>query len=995
MSFVRIPNSNNVDLINFKILISREPSIYYMNGIKGQLFKALTVIYLVITGITTFSFAQNSDSIIIKRIDSLIQISRNHTSKREFDKALEVNSIAEQMTLDHFGNESAVYGSTCFNHGRILYVKADYNESEKWYVLSKDIREKVFGKDNLDYAASLNNLAVLYVDCCKYEMAEPLHKESKRIREKLLGKEHESYGISLNNLAILYKEIGEFEKAEELFLQARSIWEKKLGKQHASYANNIHNLASLYMQMGSYDKAEEIFLEALAIRKKILGTEHPEYLKNLMKLADIYQITKRYDEAEQIYIEVKTIQQKVFGANHFEYSRCLGNLAALYGQKKNYERAEEMLLEAKAIMEKTIGKQHSDYASILSTLGSLYAHLRNYDKAEDMILEARRIRSEIFGSPSIEQSKNLAKLYWESDKIMKCVPFILEANREERVLLRNAVRHLSEGELNSYIDKFKETTDLLYSLTRTGAETQSTCYDNSLFYKGFLLNTSSSIKNLIYANSISIEDNNLVKSYQRRLAIEYSKPINQRNAHQVMEFEERINALEKKLAKDVAGFGEIIRQVNYKDVQAKLRPDQVSIEFVHYRLRKPELQDSIMYAALVLKGDNSEPLFINLFEERELTKLLNANSIKRMEFVTSVYLDPISRKAMDKSTKSLYELIWQPIKPFLKNVKTIFFSPSGLLHSINLNAISLNPNRMLSDEYNLILLNSSRQLVYPSEQFRLNDHSSAALFGGLNYEIDTSLNVLTASLQDDNNAVRSELSISKLDSTANLSSWKYLNSTNNEIKEIHEILVSSGIKNARLLSVNEGNEETIKDIGSGNVPSPEILHLATHGYFFQNPINPNNEFDNVNLTVPLFKISEKPMLRSGLILAGANYAWRNGKLYRNYREDGILTAYEISQLNLRNTELVVLSACETGLGFIDGNEGVFGLQRAFKIAGVKNIMMSLWQVPDKQTAELMELFYKNWISKKLSIREALKAAQNTMRKKGLEPYYWAGFVLME
>ena len=137
------------------------------------------------------------------------------------------------------------------------------------------------------------------------------------------------------------------------------------------------------------------------------------------------------------------------------------------------------------------------------------------------------------------------------------------------------------------------------------------------------------------------------------------------------------------------------------------------------------------------------------------------------------------------------------------------------------------------------------------------------------------------------------------------------------------------------------------------------------------------------------------MIRSGLILAGGNYAWQTGKPFRDGLEDGILTAYEISQMNLSNTELVVLSACETGLGDIQGNEGVYGLQRAFKIAGVKYIIMSLWQVPDKQTSMLMTTFYKKWLEEKMSIPDAFHAAQKELRDIGLDPYQWAGFVLVE
>jgi CHAT domain-containing protein len=137
------------------------------------------------------------------------------------------------------------------------------------------------------------------------------------------------------------------------------------------------------------------------------------------------------------------------------------------------------------------------------------------------------------------------------------------------------------------------------------------------------------------------------------------------------------------------------------------------------------------------------------------------------------------------------------------------------------------------------------------------------------------------------------------------------------------------------------------------------------------------------------------MIRSGLILAGGNYAWNTGKPYREDMEDGILTAYEISQMNLSSTELVVLSACETGLGDIQGNEGVYGLQRAFKIAGAKYLIMSLWQVPDYQTQELMTTFYSKWLEGRMAIPEAFRAAQKEMREKYRNPYFWAGFVLVE
>ena len=222
----------------------------------------------------------------------------------------------------------------------------------------------------------------------------------------------------------------------------------------------------------------------------------------------------------------------------------------------------------------------------------------------------------------------------------------------------------------------------------------------------------------------------------------------------------------------------------------------------------------------------------------------------------------------------------------------------------------------------------------------------------------------------------------------------------------------------------DASEEFFKKLGTQGAPSPRILHLATHGFFFPDPDRANSAKDGVAQdSAPIertaksaspgkklepeskeiiFKMSDQPMLRSGLILAGANAAWKNKQTFEG-AEDGILTAYEISQMNLSNTELVVLSACETGLGDIEANEGVFGLQRAFKIAGVKYIIMSLWQVPDKQTSLLMTTFYRKWLEaedpdkgeKKMTIPSAFHAAQKELRDIGLDPYQWAGFVLIE
>ena len=223
-----------------------------------------------------------------------------------------------------------------------------------------------------------------------------------------------------------------------------------------------------------------------------------------------------------------------------------------------------------------------------------------------------------------------------------------------------------------------------------------------------------------------------------------------------------------------------------------------------------------------------------------------------------------------------------------------------------------------------------------------------------------------------------------------ISKWNYLKGTLEEVNIIKSIFEKENIK----VDIYEGydaTEESFKSLSGVN--SPALLHISTHGFFFPEVEKKNIKPELFNMAGQYkFKMSENPLMRSGLILAGANWVWSGGQEIEGV-ENGILTAYEVSNMNLQNTELVVLSACETGLGEIKGNEGVYGLQRAFKVAGAKTIIMSLWKVPDKETVELMELFYTNWLNG-MTKHDAFTNAQKEMRKK-YPPYIWSAFVMME
>lgn len=1078
--------------------------------------------------ISTLLQAQPIDSTIIRRIDSLINVSRDLMTKNEITKSIEINQLAREIAVNNFGTQSAEYAKCCFDHGRILDSKGELIEAEKLYLEAKDIREKVLGKENLDYAWSLvnlgiiyaklsqfykaeplfleaksirqnllskehpdyinilNNLGNLYMFAGKFEKSEPLFTEVKYLREKLFGKEnrdyasilnnlgllywhmgkydlseqlfveslrikvlvhdnenpgyamtlsnlalvfwrkgqyekaeylnlkvielrkkilgpkHPDYATSLNNLAIIYMDMGQLEKAELLYNESITITEEVFGIDNPEYANRIHNLANLYCKLNLYENAETLYLRAKSIREKVIGKEHPSYAKNLSSLATLYMAIGQLNRCEILLKEEIEIIEKVLGKNHYEYAISLNNLANLYCKLRQFEKAETLFIESKNVMQNSVGINHNNYATSLVNLASLYFDIKKYEESELIYLEAKNILFNTLGFENFDYITclyNLAKLFINKGNDEEAGNSLLEISLISQKLIQRTLHHLSELEIKNYMSKFIEYKNQLFSFTqlRNSKTLNQNCYNNNLFFKGFLQYSSIQTKKLAFSDSTTAEKYNLLKSYSFRLSKEYSKPIADRDSILVVEIEDKSKNLEKEIARNVAGYREAQRQVDWREVQSSIKSNNVAVEFVHYKFYYKKETDSVMYAALVLLpkregSSDSLPLFIPLFEQRQLDGLIKADDQDISALINNLYY-PIDNNSGTK----LYQLIWKPIIEKIGDSKTIFYSPSGLLHRINLGAIvfpesklSKRINYTMSDRFKMVNLNSTRDLVVTNYGKYVN--KDAVIYGGVNYNWDSSFipEPTVASL-----GTRGTLSFQWTDTTLRTNSWNELPNTKKEALSIAKLFDQYQYSTQQKSGIH-ATEESFKFLGDGKKPSPRILHLATHGYFFPDAKTEPSKFSAFASQEPVFKISEHPMLRSGLIMAGGNSGWKGEKTLEG-REDGVLTAFEISQLDLSHTELVVLSACETGLGDIQGFEGVYGLQRAFKIAGIKNIIMSLWQVDDEATSILMQEFYKNLLSNNKSIYDALASAQHILRnsKKFSSPYYWAGWVLLE
>lgn len=952
----------------------------------------------------------------------------------QYEKAEQLLIEAKNLRKKLFGKENADY-ATSVNNLAVLYGEVgQYADAAPLYIEAKDIRERVLGKDHIDYAASCNNLAILYVLTGKPTQAEPWYLEAKRIREKALGKEHPFYAASCNNLAALYLDMGQYDKAKPLYFEAKAIRERTLGKEHPDYASSCDNLAILYMDIGQYETAEALYKEARQIREKALGNKHIEYAKGCNNLALLYKLLGQYERSAALFSEAKEIFEALVGKEHFEYGKCCNNLGAVYMdmgdydkatplysearaiwakvlgkehpeyakschnlalihfKKEEYAAAEVLLTEANSIRAKALGKEHPDYAEGCDNLAMVHLGKAEYEKATELELQSKQIREKILGvaHPDYLQSCiNLANIYRSSGNDKMAINLYTEAFSSQQALLDKIFRFTTEPEKQAYLKKVNEYRSYFLSFTTEESYSNGAvyAYEVSLANKNLILNSAQQLRR----NINNTGDTVLMAKYndwinaREQLAFWYTRPVTDRKI-QVTELEEKADALEKELISLSKPFRQQQQETSWKSIQNALQPGEAAIEFSSFQFHNGKrLTDSINYFAVIIRKDQPAPELVRLFEKKQLDAALgNRNSSPGPQRISNLY--KYRAVTEGKKTISLYSLTWQPLEEKLAGIKTIYFSPAGDLYKVAFAALPITASTTLGDKYQLIQLNTTAAAT-DRQQAIIAQKSKIHLYGGVQYDAD-SVNMRKAVLpyKGGNDIATRSLPDDLL--KPGISEFSFLVESQKEVNEIAKLAKQKNYIVTVASGIN-ATEESIKAI-PGTTITPAVLHIATHGFFFPDPRQKTNSTATQGAAV--FQQSDNPLIRSGLALAGANNAW-TGKPVAGI-EDGILTAYEVSNMYLPNTQLAVLSACETGLGVIQGSEGVYGLQRAFKMAGVEHLVMSLWKVPDAETSEFMQEFYKNLFAAQ-PISMAFQNAQKTMKNKYRnDPFKWAAWVLV-
>ena len=426
-----------------------------------------------------------------------------------------------------------------------------------------------------------------------------------------------------------------------------------------------------------------------------------------------------------------------------------------------------------------------------------------------------------------------------------------------------------------------------------------------------------------------------------------------------------------------------MKPVNWGLIRESLKPGEAAIEFAEFNYYNGRRwTDSTYYVALVLRKDKEIPALVPLFEKKKLDELLRVAGTEGETRINIVYNQGVMRTTGKNET--FYELAWQPLEKHLDGISTVYYAPAGNLYRVSFAALTGKDRQYISEKYKLVQLNSTADITDP-HKIILENKDQLVLYGGIEFDVDSI--ALKNAVSILNRQKRFTSSIPG-DLARGSGDFTFLPATKIEVETIKKMADKRNLK-ATVLEGLAASEESFKDFNIKNTPA--VLHIATHGFF-------SKKLDKAKTAMPgtrsstLFTQSDDPLFRSGLVMAGGRNSWR-GRTIEGL-EDGLLTAYEISGMYLPATKLAVLSACESALGDIEGSEGVFGLQRAFKLAGVQNLVMSLWAVPDKATSEFMEAFYSN-IMNGVTIQDAFYQAQGKMRTLyRSQPYNWAAWILV-
>ncbi len=979
-----------------------------------------------------------------------MEISKKVHGENDPDFALSLNNLASlyletgryaeaeplylrALDIIHAGaaDDNAFFVSILNNLASLYKRMGNYVEAEPLYKKAADILLKMSGEDQPDYAVIIHNLAQYYHFVGRYSEAESTYKKSLDITRKSIGEQHPAYARTLINLGSVYEDTGNYAKAEPLYRQALQIFTAKLGKQNTDAAAALNNLGGLYKTIGDYGKAESFYRQSNEIWRAAVGEKHPEFAASLNNLADLYYYMGKFDAAEQLYLKVLQIQRSSLGKKHPDVALSLQNLAVLYVKMGRYQEAESLYLEALDIWEPVLGNRHPDVALALHNLASLYHNVMGrYGEAESLYRKALEIKIAVLGKehPDVATTlNNLAALCAATSRASEGLELMKQAQSINDHLIRQVFSFASETQRMGYIAALRGDMDSFLSLISQYLSDSPAALrdglDLVLKRKAIVAEALATRRDAILGGRYP----DLVPALRRlrTLSVQIAQKIMSgpgpegAEAHwQLIEkWKAEKESLEVFLASRIPEIDleRKLMEANRARVAGALPEGTVLVEFVRFNLfdfkglraQGQSVWKPARYLAFVLLPDQPDNVeMIDLGEADLIDDMISdfrAAITGRTEkpagheargglgAVMDLGQKPLQASSPYQSSpegrqdattnvgQKLRGALFDPLIKVFGDRKRLILAPDGDIYRLPFGALPADKERYLIEDYHISYVGAGRDIL----RFGAGSAPGAAppiVIADPDYDLEA------GAKSDQTGADKAQQRQSR-EMVRYASHFARLPGTREEGEHIAAMI---GVK---ALEGGAATKRTVED-----ARSPRILHIATHGFFLPDQQLPpgGKEFQTDSgksaaaLAYPPSRGIENPLLRSGLVLAGAN-TWLQGKVPSPDVEDGILTAEDASGLELLFTDLVVLSACQTGLGDIKVGEGVFGLRRAFLLAGAKTLVMSLWKIPDEETRMLMEGFYKRILEGRPRA-EALREAQLEVKAVSAEPLFWGAFI---
>ncbi len=798
-------------------------------------------------------------------------------------------------------------------------------------------------KQNVNYEQVLSNLGLLYQTKGMYTKALPYLEKALYWRNK--GKIKGMQLVSMNNLAVYKKETGNYLEAEKDFKDCITFANSDTNSIAKALIHN--NLAMLYVDLNKLEDAEKHILLAVDYSKKTLKTYSENAIKFRVNLCNIYRLRKKYSEAESLLKDAISEREAKL-STYSDLAFLKKSLALLYTDMGNLYPVESLLKSAYDINKRKLGSNNPATLSALQELGNYYRITKKTSNAQECLVKVVNEKKEVYGETHpnyIQALEDYAMTLWLGNDYSYAKSKFNLVMENTLNYINTFFKSLNDNEKALYWEKTNRRLQNYYSFTADYTKKDSSIlvdmYNTLINTKGFLLNNSSKIRTAI-SNS---DDESLKQTYKKWLEVTenlnaaYQLSVEERKKEKINvdSLKESISNLEKELSKKSDAFKESLttQKIELNTVQSKLKDNEAAVEIIQLNAI-PGSDLLANYKALIIKKNH--------------IKLVDLGLLDSINTTISSFRDCIIN---EKPVPQAYTSTWKNIDAELKNFKTIYISSDGAYHQLSINSLKDLDNNYIIDKYIISFVGNTKDILDVKTNLENPiKPTSAFLIGNPYYGSSGSIAQLPG--------------------------------TEKEVNNITKQLLALNIKTKTLIGKNATETEVKK------IKSPSILHIATHGYFLADLSK--MEVNKV-VGVDLNSAKENPLLRSGLMFANADNVFKEDYKSLKNKDNGVLTAFEALSLNLEKTDLVVLSACETGLGSVKQGEGVYGLQRSFLIAGAKSIIMSLWEVSDDATMDLMTAFYSSYTKtgdKTNSFNNAIKQVKTKYK----DPFYWGAFVML-